>query len=95
MQKPAYAAHGMYKLATYVAYCHASATGLLIIDMNLKNSLLIGKCKKSRSWAKSTPEKLALETLLRKLGPKKIHNVTNECISKVPKFQEASSNGFV
>ena len=67
----------------HVAYCHASATGLLIIDVNLRNSLLIGKCKKSRSWAKSTSEKSALEMPLRKLGPQNFHKMSPMNVSEM------------
>ena len=72
----------------HVAYCHASATGLLIIDTNLRNSLL-GKCKKSRSWVKSTPEKLALETPLRKLGPQQFYTMSPmKASKKSPNFRK-------
>ena len=93
MQKSAYAA--WYMLAT-CNILSASATGPLIIDVNLRNSLLIGKCKKSRSWAKSTPEKLALETPLRKLGPQNFHKMSPMNVSeKSPHFRKLAPTVFV
>ena len=79
----------------HVAYCHASATSLLIIDVNLRNSPLIGKCKKSRSWAKSTPKKPALETPLRKLGHQNFYTMSSMNVSeKSPNFKKLTPTVF-
>ena len=79
----------------HVAYCHASATVLLIINLNRRNSLLIGKFKKSRGLAKSIPEKLALETPLRKLGPPNFHTLSPMNVSvKSPNFKKLVATVF-